>query len=352
MQACPPSAWYRFRKFARRHKLGLTLAGMFAAAMLLGVAGLTISTVLISRSYTAERKAHRQAEANFERARGAVDEFFTTVSQSKLLDVPGLQPLRKELLEAAVRYYRALAEERSDDPTVRAGLAVAHFRLAEVNFEVDRTNDGIRELDAGLALVEQLLQQNPSNSELFRHMSGFWKGTRRMSVSAPGPSDVSAADRTLKKFLQIWERLSSQYPALPGLQSDLATIYDRHGQLLAYIGRPDEAVASYQKAVALWEGLVRAYPDDPEYQAALSQEYEELAGSVGGGGNREAQVKLTDKAFALREKLAASYPDVAQYQEDLAKSITAKAALLFEEERPRRRKQSTVWHWRAGRSSL
>ncbi len=328
--ACPPSAWYRFRKFARRHKLGLTLAGMFAAAMLLGAAGLTMSTVLISRSYRAERKAHRQAEANFERARGAVDEFFTTVSQSKLLDVPGLQPLRKELLEAAVRYYRTLAEERSDDPTVRAGLAVAHFRLALVNYEVGRTNDGIRDLDAGLALVEQLLQQNPSNSELFRHMSGFWKGTRRMSGSATGPSDVAAADRTLKKFLEFWERLSSQYPAQPGLQSDLATIYNRYSQFLAYNGRPDEAVASYQKAVAHWERLVHAYPDDPEYQAALSQEYEELAGSVSGDGNREAQVKLADKAFAIREKLAASYPDVAQYQQDRAKSITAKAALLFE----------------------
>ena len=27
VQACPPSAWYRFRKFARRNKTGLTAAG-------------------------------------------------------------------------------------------------------------------------------------------------------------------------------------------------------------------------------------------------------------------------------------------------------------------------------------
>ncbi len=331
VQACPPSGRYRFGKFARRHRLGLTLAGMFAAAMLIGLAGLTVSIVLISRSYAAERTSHRRAEANFERARGAVDEFFTTVSQSKLLDVPGLQPLRKELLEAAVRYYRALAEERSDDPTVRAGLAVAHFRLAEVNFEADRTNDSIRELDAGLDLVEHLLQQNPGNSELFRRISGFWKGTRGMTVSPRGPWDVSAADRSLKKFLQIWERLSSQYPALSALQSDLAIMYDRHCRLLVYIGRPDDAAAACQKAVALWEGLSDAYPNAPEYQAALGEEYDQLAGLVGGSGNREAQVKLTNMAFAISEKLTASYPDVAQYQEDLAKSIIAKASVLFQE---------------------
>src|SRR3989440_5175287 len=28
VQACPPSAWYRFRKFARRHKAGLTTAAL------------------------------------------------------------------------------------------------------------------------------------------------------------------------------------------------------------------------------------------------------------------------------------------------------------------------------------
>jgi eukaryotic-like serine/threonine-protein kinase len=330
VQACPPSGRYRFGKFARRHRLGLTLAGLFAAAMLIGVAGLTASIFLISRSYTAERAAHRRAEANFERARGAVDEFFTTVSQSKLLNIPGLQPLRKELLDAAVRYYRALAEERIDDPAVQAGLAVAHFRLTEVNYEVNRNDDAIRELDAGLVLVEQLLQQDPRNSELFRHLPGFWKGTRRMLGLGVMPSDRPAAERALKKFLQIWEKLSSQYPAQPALQSDLATIYNKQSRFLAGAGRPDEAAASYQKGIALWEGLVRAYPNDPEYQAALGEDYDLLAGLLGAGENRRDQVKLMDMALALREKLTASYPDVAQYQEDLAASINAKAAFLLQ----------------------
>ncbi len=57
VQACPPSARYRFRKFARRNKVALTIALVLAAGLLLGVAGLSISTVLISQSYKAERRA-------------------------------------------------------------------------------------------------------------------------------------------------------------------------------------------------------------------------------------------------------------------------------------------------------
>jgi WD40 repeat protein/serine/threonine protein kinase len=40
--ACPPSSWYRFGKFARRNKVGLTMAVVIAAAMLLGLASLVL----------------------------------------------------------------------------------------------------------------------------------------------------------------------------------------------------------------------------------------------------------------------------------------------------------------------
>src|SRR6266550_1590191 len=49
VQACPPSAWYRFRKFARRNKRALAAVSVVAVAMLLAVAVLATSTVLIAR---------------------------------------------------------------------------------------------------------------------------------------------------------------------------------------------------------------------------------------------------------------------------------------------------------------
>src|SRR4029077_4265800 len=40
VQACPPSRWYRFRKFARRHKAGLTAVTCMILAVLLAVGSL------------------------------------------------------------------------------------------------------------------------------------------------------------------------------------------------------------------------------------------------------------------------------------------------------------------------
>jgi WD40 repeat protein len=50
VQACPPSTGYRLRKFARRHKLALTMAGVAAAGLLLAVIGLAATTLVIARA--------------------------------------------------------------------------------------------------------------------------------------------------------------------------------------------------------------------------------------------------------------------------------------------------------------
>ncbi len=55
--ACPPSAAYRFRKFARRHKTALVTASAVALITLLTVAGLATSTVVIAQEKEAAANA-------------------------------------------------------------------------------------------------------------------------------------------------------------------------------------------------------------------------------------------------------------------------------------------------------
>src|SRR5262245_42514534 len=47
VQACPPSAWYRFRKLARRNRRALVTASALTLAALVGVGALAASTILV-----------------------------------------------------------------------------------------------------------------------------------------------------------------------------------------------------------------------------------------------------------------------------------------------------------------
>ncbi len=79
----------------------------------------------------------RLAEENFRQARQAVDRYYTLVSQGTLHDVPGMEVLRKQLLEAAVQYYEQFVDQRAKDPDLQAELAAAHNRVSQFYAELN-----------------------------------------------------------------------------------------------------------------------------------------------------------------------------------------------------------------------
>jgi len=55
--ACPPSAWYRFRKFARRNKTGLIMAAVVAAMLFVALATLSVSNVKVNDALARQTEA-------------------------------------------------------------------------------------------------------------------------------------------------------------------------------------------------------------------------------------------------------------------------------------------------------
>ena len=58
--ACPPSSWYRFRKFTRRHKVGLRITAAAALVLLLAAAG--VSWALLDQAARGKELSGRRAE--------------------------------------------------------------------------------------------------------------------------------------------------------------------------------------------------------------------------------------------------------------------------------------------------
>src|SRR5262249_41495059 len=115
--ACPPSGWYRLRKFARRHRGGFVLGSAVTPVGLLAVAFLAVSNVRIREEKDQREAALRQARVNEEAAErqrrlaqenlktalDAVHQMLTEVADKELADVPQMEPVRRALLEKALR---------------------------------------------------------------------------------------------------------------------------------------------------------------------------------------------------------------------------------------------------------
>jgi tetratricopeptide (TPR) repeat protein/tRNA A-37 threonylcarbamoyl transferase component Bud32 len=356
VQACPPSAAYRFGKFARRNRVALVTATLVVSTL---VAGTIVSTWQAIRAETArtaeaeqrkiaevarwaeseQRKAAEteraeaqkqrvQAEANFKRARETVDEYFTLVSESTLLDVPGLQPLRKELLDKSLQFYKNTAVERASDPRALADLAVTYIRVAEINHTIDRNDDAVAAIDQAVELIERLRSEFPNAGKEHRRLAGYWKGYRRATQSTAMPKDPAAAFRSINRLIELLKALAHEYPDEIAFRSDLAALYQRTGDLLTSSRRFQEGVVYLEEARAVGEQLVRDQPEVREYRADLARTYRQLAAylpAVRPGKEAEA---AGASALSLREQLVAESPDSPQHRADLGNSLLQSARFI------------------------
>src|SRR5262245_17023591 len=155
VQACPPSARYRFRKFARRNK-GPVLASSFVfLALVVGVIGTTWGLLRAERARRGEEeqrlaaeeaadraiRAQDRAERGFAKAKEAVEQYLTAVTDDPdLKHKHDLHDLRKKLLEAAVPFYQWFTEQKPGEPPIEAERGRAYRRLGLVRSEMGETD--------------------------------------------------------------------------------------------------------------------------------------------------------------------------------------------------------------------
>ena len=131
VEAFPPSATYRFRKFAQRHKLGVVASVAVAAAVLLGVAGTTGGMIWALRERKAAQASAAHATTQAERS-DQVAHFLEDMLQGVAPSV-ALGRDTTMLREIVDKTAKHIDKELEGQPEVQAELRLT---LAQVYFEL------------------------------------------------------------------------------------------------------------------------------------------------------------------------------------------------------------------------
>ena len=81
VQACPPSAWYRFRKFARRNKAALATATVLAVAMLVAVGSLISAVTVLAASNAQIKEEQKQTKNALDREKQVNDDLLKSLER-------------------------------------------------------------------------------------------------------------------------------------------------------------------------------------------------------------------------------------------------------------------------------
>ncbi len=391
IKAKPPTLPQRIVKWSRRHKPLVASAAVF---LLISTIGLAVSNVLIAQQHTvaetaaanetAQRKeadkqravAERQktiADENFKRAREAVDEYLTKVSEDKLLNTPGLQPLRKDLLELALKYYQQFIAERSDDPDLQTDLANAYYRVGEITAEIASTKDALKAHQKALDIRKALAVRNTGNEddednlvESYRAVGLLQKKTgnrvaalnsydqakrialRLVNQHANVPKyreevghiyrslgslygdtrNLSEAENSIRLAIQVWKTLAAEHPDQGDYFNNLGNSYNSLGFLQHSMDEQKEAIASCRKGDAIYQQLVKEHPTVSKYWASLATFHNNFGLLLKSTGKPDEGLASLRKSVEIRAQLVAKNPSVLAYQSSLANSYNNLGVVL------------------------
>lgn len=370
--ACPPSAAYRLRKFARRHRARLLVAAGF---LLLLVASTVVSVwlaVVANRESGDKEVARREAAAATAESLAALASLTDGVLARVLARQVQVTAQDREFLRSVLARYERLAAQKGGERESRAiraegsfrvGLlrmrlgdgdsardafrdALAGYRQLSVDFPADPshrvaaakacTNLGLLLLDRGewdesevmqresLAIGERLLAESPADPSY----RGMVAGTRINLAnlwSAVGRTDAAVAE--LRAAERLLEELSSSHPGAER-RSDLADCLNNLATSLRRLGISPEVVALHRRSLNLLLGLAQEFPDQTAYREQLARAHGNLAVAVHDVGEPEAARAEAREAAKIQTQLAADFPTVPIYRVELARTLTNLATLV------------------------
>jgi serine/threonine protein kinase len=322
----------------RNSALAASLAVLFllSIGVAVGATWAAFSFHSLSRS---ERDAREAAEHNLESAHQAVDQYYTSVSESRLLDEPGLQPLRRNLLATAIQYYNSFLDQNRDNSQLIAEVGATYIRLSQLHFINGEPEAGVDALERGLDLLEGLVARNPSLTELQPLSVGLYRYPRYLQRKPMPAADPKRMMRLVGREVDLWDHLAKTYPQIAAFRHDLAGYVYTLSALQRSAGELTASLKTAQRSIDLFTALVDQNPNRFDYRREASYVF----GAVGIthiiGGDLRTGIAWQERALSLDPNNTrplntiawnlATYTDVSQ--RDLPKAIAvAKKAVAAE----------------------
>jgi serine/threonine protein kinase/tetratricopeptide (TPR) repeat protein len=334
VQACPPSAAYRLKKFLRRNRGPVLVAGAIAVLLVSGIIGTSLGFVRAERlRQVALRKeqdaldekakalaAHRRA---MEELRATTDHVVEQLIGAK----PVLGPAEKAFLETALKRWQTFAAEQGDGELAQQARAEGMLRVAQLRGQLGERDAAISGYREATALLDKLAAEFPAVPEYRRQLAASHTNVGNLLDELGRRAEAESAYR---QALTIQDKLAADFPAVPLYRQKLALTYTNLGLMLRNLGRYAEAEEAYRHALSLQDKLAAEFPAKAEYRLDLARNHGGL-GVLLVAQSRHAEAEAAHRqALSLLDKLAADFPALPEYRLDLAMSHSGLGMLLAE----------------------
>jgi tetratricopeptide (TPR) repeat protein len=258
VQACPPSAAYRCKKFARRNKTALSLAGLILFFLVLLGGGI---------GWAVRDRAAREQEITWERE--AREQEITWEREAREQEIAREQAARQARMSEQIGLFYSLLGDASQDPERLDRAIACHRRAIELDPKsaLPHVQLGIAlalkdpgKLDEAIACHRRAIELDPKQIWAYAYLG--------KALAAQGKSDEAMA--CFRQAIEIapngaiyglfgeameaqgkWDEAIDCYRQALELDPKIAWVHENLGDALRAQGKLDEAIACYRQAIKL-----------------------------------------------------------------------------------------------------
>jgi serine/threonine-protein kinase len=304
IQARPVGRLERFARWCRRNPLVAASTATALACLLFGLAAATIGYVRTSLALEDARRAQAHAEGSLQQARQAVDDLFTRVSEETLLNQPGMQPLRRDLLCRARDYYQKFLARSAGNESLRDELGMAHFRVGLITEEVESPGKAIPCYQSARQIQVGLVTDEPTNADRLKALGDTLNALGR---ACHKQQQFPQAMEAYRAAVDLRRRLAQQAPQRLDFQRLLANIYMNIG-LVEKEHDPAQARKSMEEAQTIRGRLLVAGKADAKLRRDFAMGCFNLAMLALGENSVDTAQAALDKARQLFTALVKTAP--------------------------------------------
>jgi tetratricopeptide (TPR) repeat protein len=348
VEARPPSAGYRLRKFASKHRTAL--ASGTAIVMLL-VAGLSVSLWQMRRAMQAQAaantsaeqareerdakdealKAERQAREDETKARkqafDALRSMTTDVVERKFTQGTVLTEEDRAYLRGIIAQFDAFAAIKGDNVDSRAVRAEGRARVGLMRHRLGELAEAEKDFNQALSILKQLSAEFPSRPGI-RHELANSHNNRGMLLHATGR--FQEAEEDFDQAVSIFKQLAADSLPGPNLRPDLGISHNNRALLLRDTWRFQEAEKDWNEAVSIFKQLAAEFPTQPEFRQKLAGSHLNQANLLHRTGRLQDAEKGYDLALSIHKQLAADFLSRPEFRQELGRDHISRGALLSE----------------------
>jgi serine/threonine protein kinase len=333
VEARPPSAGYRLKKFVKRNKGQVIAASLVFLALVGGGVGTGIGMVQARRANadladtnmeladksaqlaeknTALDAERAKVENRFEMARKSIATFHTVITSENELEKEAFRPLRKKLLTEAARFYQELETLLAAETDVKSRTALANGlgQLGSLTQSIGDQTQALAVFQRELAVRRELAAMPGADLQTRLALA---KSLQSHAGSLVETGDFAAALRAGEEARDLLIALEAESPTTE-VRRELANCYFQIGRVFIYWGKPHDALPSYEKARDLAQTLAAAAPGDTSLQSRLAGTYHGIGICFSNAGKHQEAMVSYEKSRDLYKELVVADPANRSYQ--------------------------------------